>query len=78
MRYLYELYIRTHNKDKIKDEIGSACNMYWRDKKYRLYKVLVGKSEGNRPLGKPRFKWEIIYIEVVLGGGGGVVLTGYL
>jgi hypothetical protein len=24
----------------------------------KLYKVLVGKPEGNRPLGKPRHRWE--------------------
>jgi hypothetical protein len=22
------------------------------------YKILVGKSEGNRPLGRPRHRWE--------------------
>jgi hypothetical protein len=24
----------------------------------KLYKVLVGKSEGKRPLGRPRRRWE--------------------
>jgi hypothetical protein len=24
----------------------------------KVYKVLVGKPEGNRPLGKPRHRWE--------------------
>jgi hypothetical protein len=24
----------------------------------KVYKVLVGKPEGNRPLGKPRRRWE--------------------
>ena len=23
-----------------------------------IYRVLVGKPEGNRPLGRPRFRWE--------------------
>jgi hypothetical protein len=23
-----------------------------------VYRVLVGKSEGNRPLGRPRLRWE--------------------
>jgi hypothetical protein len=23
-----------------------------------VYRVLVGKSEGNRPLGRPRYRWE--------------------
>jgi hypothetical protein len=24
----------------------------------KMYKVLVGKPEGNRPLGRPRHRWE--------------------
>jgi hypothetical protein len=24
----------------------------------KVYKVLVGKPEGNRPLGRPSFRWE--------------------
>jgi hypothetical protein len=24
----------------------------------KLYRVLVGKPEGGRPLGRPRFRWE--------------------
>jgi len=27
-------------------------------KKGNVYRVLVGKSEGKRPLGSPRFRWE--------------------
>jgi hypothetical protein len=27
------------------------------------YKILVGKPEGKRPLGKPGCKWRIIYNE---------------
>jgi hypothetical protein len=27
-------------------------------KKRKVYKVLVGKPEGKRPLGKPRRRWE--------------------
>jgi hypothetical protein len=26
--------------------------------KIKVYKVLVGKSEGKRPLGRPRRRWE--------------------
>ena len=36
--------------------MGGACNMYGGMR--RLYRVLVAKSEGTRPLGKPRHKWE--------------------
>jgi hypothetical protein len=25
---------------------------------FHIYKILVEKSEGNRPLGRPRHKWE--------------------
>jgi hypothetical protein len=27
-------------------------------KKRNVYRVLVGKSEGKRPLGRPRFRWD--------------------
>jgi hypothetical protein len=40
----------------------------------KLYKVLVGKSEGKRPLGRPRHRWEdgirMDLGEIGLGGGG--------
>jgi hypothetical protein len=39
-----------------------------------LYKVLVGKPEGKRPLGRPRHRWEdgirMDLREIVLGGCG--------
>ena len=38
-----------------------------------VYRVLVGKPEGKRPLGRPRLRWEN-YIKMNLqevGGGGG-------
>jgi hypothetical protein len=39
----------------------------------KLYKVLVGKPEGKRPLGRPRRRWEDgirMYLrEIGLGGG---------
>ena len=42
--------------DKIeKNEMGWACGAYgWG---YGLYRVLVGKPEGRRPLGRPRRRW---------------------
>jgi hypothetical protein len=30
----------------------------WKGDKSRIYKVLVGKPEGKRPLGRPRLRWE--------------------
>jgi hypothetical protein len=40
-----------------------------------VYKVLVGKPEGKRPLGRPRRRWEDgIRMDLrEIGGGGGVV-----
>jgi hypothetical protein len=44
----------------------------------KVYKVLVGKPERKRPLGKPRHRWEdgIRMILVRLAGGGGLDSTG--
>jgi hypothetical protein len=36
-------------------EIGRACNT--NGEKRNAYSLLVGKPEGKRPLGKPRFRW---------------------
>jgi hypothetical protein len=43
--------------DKIeKNEVGGTCSA---DGKERgLYRVLVGKPEGKRPLGRPRRRWD--------------------
>ena len=44
-----------------------------------VYRVLVGKTEGTRPLGKPRHKWEdnnkMDLWEVVCGGMGWIELA---
>jgi hypothetical protein len=43
--------------DKIENnEMGGACSMYGEGR--AVYRVLVGKPEGKRPLGRPRHKWE--------------------
>ena len=45
--------------DKIeKNELGRACSAYCRMK--GIYRVLMGKPEGKRPLGRLRLRWEII------------------
>jgi hypothetical protein len=36
------------------------------------YKVLVGKLEGRRPLGRPRPRWEDIWMDLQEGGFGGM------
>jgi hypothetical protein len=42
-----------------KNEMGGACSAYGR--KERHYRVLVGKPEGRRPLGRARRRWGITF-----------------
>jgi hypothetical protein len=46
----------------------------------KVYKVLMGKPEGKRPLGRPRHRWEdgirMDLREIGWGGGGGLDSTG--
>ena len=53
--------------DKIeKNVMGGACSTY--GERRGVYRVLVGKSGGKRPLGGPRRRWEdnikMVYQEV--------------
>jgi hypothetical protein len=43
--------------------MGEGRGMYW---------VLVGKPEGKRPLGRPRFRWEDIKMDLQEVGCGGM------
>jgi len=43
-------------RDQIENEIGGACSKY-RERR-GAYRILVGKPEGSRPLGRPRHRWE--------------------
>jgi hypothetical protein len=36
--------------------MGGTCST--NGEKRNVYRILVGKSEGKRPLGRPRRKWE--------------------
>jgi hypothetical protein len=39
--------------------INFPCRITWRGEERRgVYRVLVGKPEGKRPLGRPRRRWE--------------------
>jgi hypothetical protein len=38
--------------------MGGACSTY--GERRGVYRVLVGKPEGNRPLGRPKRRWGII------------------
>jgi hypothetical protein len=40
----------------MEDEMGRACRTNW--EKTNAYRVLMGKPEGKRPLGRPRRRWE--------------------
>jgi hypothetical protein len=49
--------IKNSNNYKIeKNEMGRACNAYGEGR--GVYRVLVGKTEGKRPLGRPMPRWE--------------------
>jgi hypothetical protein len=53
---LHNLYL---SPGQIKaNEVGRACGTHGRREKSVLYKVMVGKPEGKRPLGRPRCRWE--------------------
>jgi hypothetical protein len=39
-----------------KNEMGGGCNTY--GERRCVNRVLVGKPEGKRPLGRPRLRWE--------------------
>jgi hypothetical protein len=39
-----------------KNEMGRACSTY--GERRGVFKVLVGKPEGKRPLGRSRSRWE--------------------
>jgi hypothetical protein len=41
-----------------KDKIGRTCSMYGGGGRNGVDKVLVGKLQRKRPLGRPRHRWE--------------------
>jgi hypothetical protein len=44
----------------------------------KVYRVLVGKPEGKRPLARPRHRWEMVGSEWILGRlAGGVNSKGF-
>jgi hypothetical protein len=43
--------------DKIENEMGGLCSADGEER--GMYKVLVRKLEGKRPLGRPRRRWEV-------------------
>jgi hypothetical protein len=57
-----------YTSDQIKNEMGGVCSMY--GEKRCTYRVLVGKCEGKRPLGRPRRRWEDIIMDHEWDWGG--------
>ena len=37
--------------------MGGVCSAYGGEERRGVYRVLVGKPEGKRPLGRPRRRW---------------------
>jgi hypothetical protein len=46
----YFIFLESQN------EMGGACSAYGEGRS--VYRVLVGKPEGKRPLGRPRRRWD--------------------
>jgi hypothetical protein len=44
------------HKNQKEGEVGRACSTHWEIR--NTYRVLVGKVEKKRPLGRPRRRWE--------------------
>jgi hypothetical protein len=48
--YFYHYYYQVKE-----DEMGRECSTNW--EKRNAYRILLGKSEGKRALGRPRRRW---------------------
>jgi hypothetical protein len=46
-----------------KNEMGGSCSTY--GEKRGAYRILVGRPEGRRPLGRPRRRWERIILKCI-------------
>jgi hypothetical protein len=46
---IFYIFSQGANYEVKEDEIGGACST-------NAYRILVGKPEGNRPLGRPRYR----------------------
>jgi transposase len=40
------------------DEVGGTCSTHGGEEGRGVYRILVGRPEGERPLGRPRRRWE--------------------
>jgi hypothetical protein len=56
---LHDLYSSPNILQVIKSRrMRWAGHIVWMGEERGVYRVLVGKPEGNRPLGRPRRRWE--------------------
>jgi hypothetical protein len=55
-KLLCRTYHSWNSHIKIEDEMGGECST--NGEKRNAYRILAGKPEGKRPLGRPRRRWE--------------------
>jgi hypothetical protein len=70
---LHKLYYSTDIIRQVKSRrMKWAGHMAHMGEERKVYKVLVGKPKGKRPLGRPRHRWEygirMDFVEIGLGG----------
>jgi hypothetical protein len=67
---LHNLYFSPSYNEQVKeDEMGKACST--NGEKRNAYRILVGKPEEKRALGRPRHRWEGIKMDRREVGWGG-------
>jgi hypothetical protein len=67
---LHNLYFSPSYNEQVKeDEMGRACSTH--GEKRNAYRILVGKPEEKRPIGRSRHRWEDIKMDLREVGWGG-------
>jgi hypothetical protein len=67
---LNDLYCSLNIVPEIKSRMRWAGNVAGMGERIGVYRVLVGKFEGKRPLGRPRSRWEDIKMGIQEAGCG--------
>jgi hypothetical protein len=71
----HRVLLFTRLSAKIENRMGGACSTYREER--GMYRVLVGKPEGKRPLERPRRRWEDnIMMDLREVGCGGIEFIG--